>query len=263
MSITRTSSGASISGGGAPSTHASSHQSGGSDEINVSNLSGALADAQTPAVHSLGGSEHSADTLANLNAKISDATLDGSGSTRPPTTHGADHVSTGSDAIPDAVAAGASGLLSGSDKTKLDGIEALADVTDATNVEAAGSVMTSGVSTVDATVLTTETSTTYVPIAGMSTTPGAGSYLAWFSAMILGDADDEQMVFGIHVNGVLVASSERDLPKGTNKDKNDTALSIHCAVTAGAGEAVDVRWKQPSGVQTMQTTSRTLTVIRV
>jgi hypothetical protein len=36
--------------------------------------------------------------------------------------HAAGHISTGGDAIADAVAAGASGLMSGSDKTKLDGI---------------------------------------------------------------------------------------------------------------------------------------------
>lgn len=34
--------------------------------------------------HALGGASHTADTLANLNAKISDATLDDSGGSRPP-----------------------------------------------------------------------------------------------------------------------------------------------------------------------------------
>jgi len=231
MSITRTSLGASIGGGGggggAPASHAASHEDGGADEISVAGLSGALADPQAPS------------------------------------THGADHVSTGPDAIPAAVAAGASGLLTGADKTKLNGVEALADVTDAANVAAAGALTAAGITTVDATTLSTETSTTYVAIDSMTITPGAGSFLVWFSAMILGSADDEQMIFGIHVNGVLVAASERDLPKGTNKDKNDTALSIHCKVSAGAAETVDVRWKQPSGVQTMQITARTMTAIKV
>lgn len=44
-------------------------------------------------------------------------------------------------AVADAVAAGASGLLTGADQTKLNGIEAGADVTDAANVAAAGAVM--------------------------------------------------------------------------------------------------------------------------
>ena len=40
-----------------------------------------------------------------------------------------------------AIAAGASGFMTGADKTKLDGVEALADVTDAANVASAGAVM--------------------------------------------------------------------------------------------------------------------------
>jgi len=43
-----------------------------------------------------------------------------------------------------AIASGASGFMTGSDKAKLDGVEALADVTDATNVAAAGALMRSG-----------------------------------------------------------------------------------------------------------------------
>lgn len=39
-------------GGGERGPHASTHQNGGADEINVGGLSGVLADAQTPAAHS-------------------------------------------------------------------------------------------------------------------------------------------------------------------------------------------------------------------
>ncbi len=63
------------------SSHASSHENGGGDEISVAGLSGELADDQPPKSHAL-GTAHSADTLANLNAKISDATLDDSGDSR-------------------------------------------------------------------------------------------------------------------------------------------------------------------------------------
>lgn len=56
--------------------------------------------ASRPAqAHNLGGSEHSADTLANLNAKVSDATLDDSSSTRPPSSHATAHESGGGDAL--------------------------------------------------------------------------------------------------------------------------------------------------------------------
>lgn len=43
-----------------------------------------------PDTHLLGGADHTADTLANLNVKISDATLDDSSASRPPSAHGLD-----------------------------------------------------------------------------------------------------------------------------------------------------------------------------
>ena len=82
-----------------PTSHASSHQNGGGDEISVAGLSGTLADPQTPSSHALGGSAHSADTLANLNLKVSDATLDDSGDPRTPTAHATSHESGGSDEV--------------------------------------------------------------------------------------------------------------------------------------------------------------------
>lgn len=60
--------------------------------------------------------------------------------------HAATHKGGGSDVIDNATTSVA-GLMSGADKTKLDGIEASADVTDATNVNAAGAVMESDTST--------------------------------------------------------------------------------------------------------------------
>lgn len=56
--------------------------------------------------------------------------------------HGSTHITGGGDPIPDATTSD-SGLLSATDKLKIDGIEAGADVTDATNVDAAGAVMES------------------------------------------------------------------------------------------------------------------------
>jgi hypothetical protein len=51
------------------------------------------------AAHALGGSQHTADTLANLNSKVSDATLDDSGDPRTPTAHAASHQHLGSDEV--------------------------------------------------------------------------------------------------------------------------------------------------------------------
>jgi len=82
-----------------PNSHASSHQNGGGDEISVAGLSGELADDQPPKAHTLGGAAHSADTLSNLNTKISDATLDDSSDTRDPNSHASSHQNGGGDEI--------------------------------------------------------------------------------------------------------------------------------------------------------------------
>ena len=53
------------------------------------------AKADTP--HDLAGDDHSADTLANLNTKVSDATLDDSGDAREPEAHSGTHENGGTD----------------------------------------------------------------------------------------------------------------------------------------------------------------------
>jgi hypothetical protein len=82
-----------------PGAHAASHENGGPDEIDLSGLSGLLADDQNPTVHALGGTKHSASTLAALNALVTGATLDDSGDSRPPLAHASDHIRGGSDEI--------------------------------------------------------------------------------------------------------------------------------------------------------------------
>jgi hypothetical protein len=57
------------------------------DDVNAKISDATLDDSsasRTPSSHALAGAEHSASSLANLNAKISDATLDDSSSSRPP-----------------------------------------------------------------------------------------------------------------------------------------------------------------------------------
>jgi len=60
---------------------------------------GQTADDHHSQVHDLAGSDHNASTLANLNLKISDATLDDAGDSRTPSAHNTSHQSGGSDAI--------------------------------------------------------------------------------------------------------------------------------------------------------------------
>jgi len=79
--------------------HKTTHQDGGVDEISIAGLSGQAADDQPAAAHALGGTKHTGATLAQLNAKVSDATLDDSGDTRTPTAHEASHRDGGADEL--------------------------------------------------------------------------------------------------------------------------------------------------------------------
>lgn len=107
--------------------HSARHENGGADEISVAGLSGLLADNQNPTAHA---SEHT----------------------------------DGTDDIQNATAA-QKGLATAAQITKLDGIEAGADVTDATNVDAAGAVMESDVDAKgDIFVATADNTVTRLPV---------------------------------------------------------------------------------------------------
>lgn len=82
-----------------PTAHSSTHENGGSDEINVAGLSGQLADPQIPTNHAIGGVRHTASTLAQLNTKISDANLDDENDPRDPNAHELTHNKGGSDEL--------------------------------------------------------------------------------------------------------------------------------------------------------------------
>ena len=75
----------------APLVHASRHEDDGDDEVSVDGLAGELEDSQPSAPHGLAGSKHNAATLAELNEKVSDATLDNSSATRTPKAHSSSH----------------------------------------------------------------------------------------------------------------------------------------------------------------------------
>ena len=58
-----------------------------------------VGEGAAPGEHALAGAQHSEDTLANLNAKITGATLDDSSAKRDPNPHAADHKSGGGDEV--------------------------------------------------------------------------------------------------------------------------------------------------------------------
>lgn len=57
------------------------------------------ADLHDPSNHALGGAFHTADTLANVNTKVSDATLDDQADPRDPTLHSPTHQTGGTDQL--------------------------------------------------------------------------------------------------------------------------------------------------------------------
>jgi hypothetical protein len=119
----------------------------------------------------LDGSQQTYGSATNTACEGDDARLSDA---RAPTSHASDHVTGGGDKIRDATAA-QDGLMTAAFGTKVDGIEALADVTDATNVNAAGAVMHSDVSEAEG-VLRKTGSETYEAIKsnlGATTDPGA------------------------------------------------------------------------------------------
>ena len=79
--------------------HAANHEDGGDDEMDVTDLSGVLADDQPPQAHAFGGAKHTGSTLAQVNALITDATLDDSGDPRDPNAHASTHEDGGADEI--------------------------------------------------------------------------------------------------------------------------------------------------------------------
>jgi hypothetical protein len=91
---------------GPPPAHGSTHEDGGSDEINVGGLSGLLADAQTPlshaSTHQNGGSDEI--NVAGLSGLLADA--------QTPLSHGTSHVN-GTDDVPDFVGDSGSGGTKG------------------------------------------------------------------------------------------------------------------------------------------------------
>lgn len=88
--------------------------------------------------------DHKHDVSTGVPSAIGTTNVEGTATSLARSDHVHGHSSqAGGETHADAIAGGADGFMTGADKTKLDGIEALADVTDATNVAAAGAVMDS------------------------------------------------------------------------------------------------------------------------
>lgn len=106
----------------------------------------------------------------------------------------------------------------------------------------------------------TTTSLTDVTVTNMTLTPGAGSYIFWFSSDVSNINNNRDIFVSLYVNGVQVLDSERNIHV-------DNAVERSCAVLNGmitgvtAGQVVDVRWRVSANTGSMG--NRSLTLLKV
>lgn len=95
---------------------------------------------------------------------------------------------------------------------------------------------------------TSTVSTAYVLIAGMTTTPVAGSYLVMFSASGSTSSSSANINYAVFVGGVVVASSERLLRSATS---TTMGLYTQAKVTVNGSQAIEIRYKTSTGTFTV------------
>lgn len=140
--------------------------------------------------------------------------------------HAGRHITGGGDTIASAVAGGAAGLMTGADKTRLNGIEAGADVTDAANVETAGAAMRTGMAAVGDII----TAASVGPVVQGNIAAGAvGTVMAGNG---VGVVPSFQAVAGLDIN--KLEAEGIDLEMHTNDDELDITLLGNAAKKASA-----------------------------
>jgi hypothetical protein len=94
---------------------------------------------------------------------------------------------------------------------------------------------------------------------GMTLTPGAGNFMAWFSVQTQNSNAAGVNTFTIYVNGVAVAVSSRSvrLPGGASNVEASIVVYLSGVL---AGQAIEVRWNATGGTATA--TNRCFNVMR-
>ena len=117
---------------------------------------------------------------------------------------------------------------------------------------------------VTASASTTLDQTTDTTINTMTTTPGAGDYLAIFNMEVLYDAaaGNNSLFVSIYVNGAQQAHTERQLDSDGSLDSGVYSISTHAYISVGASQVVDVRYRV-SGTPAMTGRDRALTLFPV
>ena len=132
-----------------------------------------------------------------------------------------------------------------------------------TNTAGAVTISSASSSILQATGITTITTTSTTDIAlstPLSITPGAGDYLISFSGTVSNSNSSRDVFMSIFVNGTKIAASERQVTSNTGGDKCTIATSAYFTGLL-ASQSIEIRWRAESDTATI--TNRTLIVQRV
>ena len=234
------------------------------------------------AAHALGGADHTPSTLAELNGKVSDATLIDTADSRlsddrNPTSHGmgsdrhtpgtlaalngkvsdATLIDTGDARLSDARTPTAHGL-GGAEHAAGTLAELNAKVSDDTLI-GTGDARLSDARTptahshdVDVEMIefdadVTTISDTYELIPSLTKTPPAGTYKVQISGSIEHTSNNDSIFTAIFKDGVIEAASEREFRRGAGQ--GDVAGTFHClaVVTVDGSQAIEGRWMEMVG----------------
>ena len=247
----------------------------GGGDLYVSDSDARNTNARTPTSHALAGGEHAASTLAALNTKISDATVVDTGDARfsdarAPTAHASDHTD-GTDDIQSATGA-QKGLATAAQITKLDAIEALADVTDETNVTAAlpvvdgtqlvkGSADASKTMTIEVDGLTTSTNRVLTMAdQAVDLTPNTGTFPAAAHAARHTDGSDDIQNATDAQKGLATAAQITKLDgieASATADQSDAEIKTAYENNADTNEFSDAEQTKLAGIEASATADQT------
>jgi hypothetical protein len=127
-----------------------------------------------------------------------------------------------------------------------------------------GAVTSTGTSTLitntflSSTISTDTSSTTYVLLPGMSTTPAAGTYMLWFSSIITSSNNNRLISTAVYKAGVIIADSIRSISCNSNfYDTITTQTKFTCTGT----DLISVYWNISNNTATA--TERSIMLLRV
>jgi len=281
-----------------PTSHSTSHEADGSDELVLQNLSsGGASSGEHPVADGAGGWNLVPVSQYQLNSEKGQAngyaSLDGSAEIAD-VTHGA----RGGGSLHTTATDSANGFMSAADKAKLDGIADNAEVDNkdakvSSNDTSPGFLSTKlvaganitlteqndggnetleisaasggGGSVITQSAATNEISTgseSFVSMPDMSQTPGAGNFKIEFSSTIWNTSNDGSIYIAIFVDGSKIAHSERMQRLDAAYYQGVGNIQTQAYVTVSADQVVEIRWKKgPFGTAYANNRSMILTKV--